>query len=86
MTHEGDWCHVTTYDIAGNQMGKKDAQQYSQEVHCILLCYSLISESSFEEIWDWLSAIDQSQDHHKVPIILVGTKLDLAHSERVVET
>ena len=94
ITRQGDFS-VTTYDIAGHASGLCEAKYwgliswleiYAQDTHCILLCYSIASEQSFEEIHKWLDAISEDKKNHDIPIILLGTKQDLELSERHVQT
>ena len=79
----GDTVNTKIYDIAGNAQGRDDAKTFKSEAHCILICYSINKESSFEDIQTWLDAIDEESTNQKVPIILIGTKADLT-SERVI--
>ena len=85
ITRQGDFS-VTTYDIAGHASGLCEAKSYARDAHCILLCYSIASEQSFEEIDKWLNAISEDKKNHDIPIILLGTKQDLELSERHVQT
>ena len=45
---DGDTINTKMYDIAGNVAGLEHAKMF--DAHCILICYSIIQESSFEEI------------------------------------
>ena len=84
ITKQGDFS-VTTFDIAGHASGLCDAKSYARDAHCILLCYSIASEQSFEEIKNWLDAVEEDKMNHDIPIILLGTKQDLELSQRHVQ-
>ena len=63
-----------------------EAKSYAKDADCILLCYSIASEQSFEEINNWLDAVEEEKTNHDIPVILLGTKQDLELSERQVQT
>lgn len=50
----------------------------------ILICFSLISPPSFQSVEQkWIKEIRQMNPN--VPILLVGTKLDLRENEKIIE-
>ena len=63
--------------MAGNKHALNYATELADDMQCILLCYSIISENSFKIAKDWFDAIKDEQTTAQVPIILIGTKSDL---------
>ena len=69
--------------MAGNYNAKQLAKLFTKDADCILACYSLTSEMSYDELDEWLEEIAQSGGAN-IPIVLVATKEDLASNERAV--
>ena len=80
---DGDKCFVTFTDMAGNYNAKQLAKLFTKDADCILACYSLTSEMSFDELDEWLEEIAQAGGN-QIPVVLVATKEDLAANERAV--
>ena len=70
--------------MAGNFTARQLSKHYTPQADCILACYSLNSERSFEELDEWIQEIRQTQEGLNIPIMLLATKSDLAQNERAV--
>ncbi|CAG0885061.1 unnamed protein product [Cyprideis torosa] len=82
MRVRGEDYEVTVVDTAGLDEYDVFPEQYTMDCHGYLLVYSIDSEKSFEVIQDIYSKLLHNTGP-KVPILLVGNKLDL-HLERSI--
>ncbi|CAB4011765.1 ras and EF-hand domain-containing homolog isoform X6 [Paramuricea clavata] len=67
------------WDTAGQERFRSIAKSYFRRVDGVLLLYDVTCESSFVNIRDWMSTIEESSQK-KVPIMLCGNKCDLRDS------
>ncbi|XP_050432842.1 ras-like GTP-binding protein RhoL [Adelges cooleyi] len=77
---EGQIYNMCLWDTAGQEDYERLRPLSYPKTNCFLLCYSVGSRSSFENIASkWYPEIQ----HHcpKVPVILIGTKTDLRQSQ-----
>mmetsp|Transcript_7433 Transcript_7433/g.9009 ORF Transcript_7433/g.9009 Transcript_7433/m.9009 type:complete len:143 (-) Transcript_7433:29-457(-) len=81
---DGDECNVTITNVAGNSQAKDLVSRFCKNTHCILVCYSIISEGSFRDIDEWVDGIKELPGGSDIPIVLIGTKSDLAEDSRAV--
>ncbi len=81
----GQRVNIKISDCAGNATTQQLVEHYIEKADCVLLCYSLTSHRSFENLDDWLEEIQKTDKGEKAPIALVATKLDLAISQRAVD-
>ncbi|XP_037892337.1 ras-like GTP-binding protein RhoL isoform X1 [Glossina fuscipes] len=78
---------LTLWDTAGQEDYERLRPLSYPNTNCFLLCYSISSRASFENIKSkWWPEIRHFSNN--VPVVLVGTKLDLriANSEKFVTT
>ena len=59
-------------------------REHCKDTDCIILCYSLTSRQSYNSLPDWLEEIEKDKVGKMLPVVLVGTKLDLAPEQRQV--
>jgi small GTP-binding protein len=77
---DGQAITVGLWDTAGAEDYDRLRPLSYPQTHCFLLCYSVINRASYENVTTkWIPEIQ----HHcpGVPIILVGTKIDLRNAE-----
>jgi len=58
-------------------VGAKDLIATQKNFSYILLCYAINSKKSFDDLSDWLSAIEHNRKGLQTPIALVATKTDM---------
>ena len=76
MTLDGVRQTIHLHDTAGQEDYDRIRQSFYRRAHCFLICYSIDSETSYENIkLKWMPEIKEIQEN--TPIVLVGTKLDL---------
>ncbi len=71
------------WDTAGQERFKAVATQYIKLCDGILVVYAINDRKSFEKINDWLKDVEEKKNNNKVPLVLIGNKIDL-ENERVV--
>ena len=72
------------FDTAGQEKYKNIAASYYRGVTCIIICFDVTSEESFNHIKDWLNSIEHFAKKN-VMKVLVGNKIDL-NDERKITT
>ncbi|KAJ5070273.1 hypothetical protein M0811_11121 [Anaeramoeba ignava] len=81
---DGETFSLGFWDTAGQDDYDKLRPLSYPHTSVFLICFSLISHSSFENVWiKWVPEIH----HHcpDVPFVLVGTKLDLRENQDVIQ-
>jgi len=84
-TVEGKQYMLEILDTAGTEQFKAMRDLYMKNGQGFLLLYSVIAQSSFNEIDDIHSQIVRVKDRDDVPMVLVGNKCDL-EDQRVIAT
>lgn len=80
-----DIVNVTLYDTAGQEDYDRLRPLSYPETDVFLVCFSIVSPTSFENVRNkWQKEI--AHFCPKVPIVLVGTKLDLREEPNTIET
>ncbi|XP_061781224.1 ras and EF-hand domain-containing protein [Nerophis lumbriciformis] len=79
MLVDGEKTNLQIWDTAGQEKFRSIAVSYFRKAHGVLLLYDVTSESSFLNIRYWLDQI-QGQDEEKVPVCIIGNKVDLRES------
>ena len=74
--------NVKAWDTAGMERFKTLTYSFYKRAEGILVAFSVTDRKSFENIQNWINSIEQYAQKN-VPIIVVGTKIDLI-DERVV--
>mgnify|MGYP001227947970 CR=1 FL=1 len=84
MVFDGKEIEITLWDTAGQEEFDRLRLLSYPESDVIIICFSIIDESSYMNVKEkWYPEVkDQCP---KVPIILVGTKLDLRSSALVAD-
>jgi len=70
------------WDIAGQQSRRKIGLRYLQGASAALLAYDLTDEKTFNNLPGWYADLVKANGRD-VPVIIVGTKLDLAQSQHL---
>uniref|UniRef100_F1LFI2 Ras-related C3 botulinum toxin substrate 1 n=1 Tax=Ascaris suum TaxID=6253 RepID=F1LFI2_ASCSU len=84
ITIEGKLVNLSLWDLAGQEDYERWRVLAYSRTDVVLICFSLVSPASFENVREkWYPEVS----HHcpNVPIVLVGTKLDLRENKTVVE-
>ena len=53
-----------------------------RDADAVILCYSITSKVSFDDIDDWLEALQKQHNGRSLPIALIGLNSDLATTKR----
>jgi len=72
------------FDTAGQEKYKNIATSYYRGVNCIIICFDVTSEDSYNHIKDWLNGVEHFAKKN-VMKVLVGNKIDL-DDERKIST
>jgi len=83
VTIDEETCLLDILDTAGQEEYSAMRDQYMRTGRGFICVYSITSRLSFEEIATFREQILRVKDADKVPMVIVGNKLDLDH-ERVV--
>lgn len=70
------------WDVAGQESRRRIALRYLKGAAGALLAYDLTDQESFDHLTKWYEDLKQANSKD-VPIVLVGTKLDLAKSNDI---
>ncbi|KAF5398612.1 GTPase KRas [Paragonimus heterotremus] len=80
---DGRQCMLEILDTAGTEQFTAMRDLYMKNGQGFVLCYSITSQSTFNDLGELHQQIQRVKDVPKIPLILVGNKCDL-DSERVV--
>ena len=73
---------IVIHDTAGQERFRSLTANYIKKANGILLVYDVTDKQTFENIGQWMDSIEE-ESGDKLPIILVGNKIDLKE-ERVI--
>ncbi|KAK7600885.1 hypothetical protein V9T40_008326 [Parthenolecanium corni] len=82
---DGQQCMLEILDTAGTEQFTAMRDLYMKNGQGFILVYSIISQSTFNDLQDLREQILRVKDAEDVPMVLVGNKSDL-EEERVVGT
>jgi len=85
VTIDEETCLLDILDTAGQEEYSAMRDQYMRTGQGFLCVYSITNRGSFEEITSFKEQILRVKDADKVPMVVVGNKLDL-DEERVVSS
>jgi len=71
------------WDIAGQKSRRKIGLRYLQGASGALLTYDLTKPETFNNLPGWYEDLKTANNQKDVPVILVGTKLDLAQKKHL---
>lgn len=71
------------WDIAGQKSRRKIGLRYLQGASGALLAYDLTEPETFNNLPGWYDDLRTANNQKDVPVILVGTKLDLAQTKHL---
>ena len=75
---------VKIWDTAGQEQYKSITKSFYKNSDGIVIVYDVHDKKSFEKVQDWVQSLNEYTDSSKkIPVILVGNKIDL---EREVST
>ncbi|VDO08042.1 unnamed protein product [Rodentolepis nana] len=80
---DGQQCMLEILDTAGTEQFTAMRDLYMKNGQGFVLCYSVTSQSTFNDLTDLYEQILRVKDTPEVPLVLVGNKCDL-DNERVV--
>nr|VZI16253.1 unnamed protein product [Spirometra erinaceieuropaei] len=80
---DGQQCMLEILDTAGTEQFTAMRDLYMKNGQGFVLCYSVTSQSTFNDLADLHDQILRVKDAQEVPLVLVGNKCDL-DAERVV--
>ena len=64
------------WDTAGQERYRSFTSAYFKDCHGIFLVYDITQRDSFKSLPNWLSLAYSSVGHKKIPIILIGNKIE----------
>ena len=73
----GENIKLKIWDTAGQERFQRLALQYVVNAQGIYLVYDITNKLSFEQIENWINLASQKIDVNKIPLSLVGNKIDL---------
>jgi GTPase KRas protein len=76
-------CLLEILDTAGREEFTELRDKAIRDADGFVLVYSITSHSSFEQIWTYQEQVIRVTENTKVPIILVGNKIDLGDKRQV---
>jgi small GTP-binding protein len=79
----GELIKLKLWDTAGQERFQRLALQYVVNAQGIYLVYDITNKLSFEQLDNWVKLASQKVDINKIPLTIVGNKIDLKDS-RVV--
>eukprot|EP01125_Pyxidicula_operculata_P012876 TRINITY_DN4246_c0_g3_i2.p1 TRINITY_DN4246_c0_g3~~TRINITY_DN4246_c0_g3_i2.p1 ORF type:complete len:190 (-),score=30.72 TRINITY_DN4246_c0_g3_i2:50-619(-) len=82
---DGQQCMLEILDTAGTESFTAMRDLYMKSGQGFLLVYSIISQSTFNDIAEIREQILRVKDSDKIPMVLVGNKCDL-NDQRVITT
>jgi len=82
---DGNQCMLEILDTAGTEQFTAMRDLYMKNGQGFVLVYSIIAQSTFNDLPDMREQILRVKDKDKVPMILVGNKCDL-NDQRVITT
>jgi len=75
---------IKIWDTAGQEKYAVMAKNYYQRAHGIILTFALTERSSFNNLKNWLSAI-QDATSQEIPLIIIANKKDLVDERQISE-
>eukprot|EP00299_Pterocystis_sp_00344_P009425 c3964_g1_i1.p1 GENE.c3964_g1_i1~~c3964_g1_i1.p1 ORF type:complete len:210 (-),score=55.90 c3964_g1_i1:72-632(-) len=83
VTIDGDPCLLDILDTAGQEEYSAMRDQYMRTGQGFLTVYSITSRSSFDEVPNFKEQILRVKDLDKVPLVIVGNKVDLEQDRQI---
>lgn len=82
---DGHTCVLDILDTAGQEDMKMLRRQWVEDRDGFILVFSIVERSSFDEILQFFDLIEQVKEDEigKVPLVLVGNKVDMANQRKV---
>ncbi|MEA2069970.1 MAG: GTP-binding protein [Asgard group archaeon] len=74
---------LTIWDIAGQESRRQIGLRYLKGASGALLAYDLSSANTFKSLPGWYSDLKKANEQQDIPVVLVGTKLDLIKSRNL---
>jgi small GTP-binding protein len=85
LTIDDKLVKLQIWDTSGNERYRSLLPIYFRSVHCCILVYDVTNKESFENVIGWREFFLQSftKDVQKLPIVIIGNKLDLENERQV---
>lgn len=80
---DNDHCTIEILDTAGSESFSAMRDLYIKSGDGFILVYSIISKSSFKELYDFYSLIKSVKDTDVFPCLVIGNKCDL-EDQRII--
>ena len=74
---------IKIWDTAGQERFKSMSVSVIKNVEGLILTYSIINRESFNNLEAWLKQLNDATDLSKIPIVIVGNKIDLEAERQV---
>ena len=76
---------IKIWDTAGQERFRSMAVRLIKAIDGIILVYAVDNKESFSMLNYWLNQIKDNIDASKIPIIIIGNKIDTTNSARVIQ-
>jgi len=77
MEIDNEWYTLEILDASGTYQFTAMTDLYMKNGQCFVLCFSICSQSSFNELPELMEQIFRVKDRETVPMVIVGTYVDL---------
>ena len=79
-SEEGEDCRVKIWDTAGQERFRNLTNTFFRDAKGVIIVFDLTNQVSFLNCRDWIGSVHKYTDP-KLPMVLVGNKLDLADED-----
>ncbi|KAF7261713.1 hypothetical protein EG68_01056 [Paragonimus skrjabini miyazakii] len=68
---------IQLWDTAGQEKYRSIVRTYFRKVDGVIIMYDVTAPSTFRNVRSWMEQLSESSNGNKVPVIIVGNKIDL---------
>ncbi|KAF8561035.1 hypothetical protein P879_04938 [Paragonimus westermani] len=68
---------IQLWDTAGQEKYRSIVRTYFRKVDGVIIMYDVTAPSTFRNVRSWMEQLSESSNGSKVPVIIVGNKIDL---------
>lgn len=76
VTIKNNLYHFHLWDTAGQEIYRSIVPLYFKQAVCAVIVFSMTDYKSYQDITEWINILNTNSDR-KVPIVIVGNKMDL---------
>lgn len=76
---------LQVWDIAGQMKFSNITSNYYKGAKGAILVFDVTRYETYQNLFNWLQKLDQELDHQKVPLMIIGNKIDLVDQQVVTE-